>query len=60
MPSGDRGAAETEAARIFSRAPDEYRMLIRHILTDEREVMHLKRRSDIYQRIYEHVKRVVK
>ena len=60
MLSGDRGALESEARRIFSRAPDEYRMLIRYILTDERDVMHLKRRSDIHQRIYEHVRRVVK
>ncbi len=38
----------------------EYQALIRDILREERDVMHLKRRSDIHLRLYEHVKRVIK
>ena len=45
---------------IFRSASDSYKELIRQILAEERDVMHLKRRSDIHQRIYEHVKRVIK
>lgn len=50
----------SRAQDIFSAAPDANRSLIRDILKEERDVMHLKRRSDIHQRIYEHVKRVIK
>lgn len=50
----------TRAQEIFKAATPEYQTLIRDILKEERDVMHLKRRSDIHQRIYEHVKRVIK
>ena len=50
----------TKAQQIFKSASEQCRTLIRDILTEERDVMHLKRRSDIHQRIYEHVRRVVK
>lgn len=58
-PGRDFGT-RPEAARLFVEAPQEMQSLIRDILRDEREVTHLKRRSDIHQRIYEHVKRVIK
>ena len=48
------------AQRVFKEAPESLKELIRHLLIEERQVMHLKRRSDIHQRIYEHVKRVIK
>ena len=48
------------AQAIFKEAPDEYKALIREILREERDVMHLRRRTDIHQRIYDHVKRVIK
>ena len=39
----------------------EYKELfIRDFLKEERDVMHLKRRSDIHQRLYDHIKRVIK
>lgn len=50
----------TRAQEIFKAAPQEYQTLIRDILKEERDVMHLKRRSDIHTRIYDHVKRVIK
>lgn len=50
----------TRAQELFKEAPAEYQTLIREILKEERDVMHLKRRSDIHTRLYEHVKRVIK
>ena len=50
----------THAQEIFKNAKPEYQALIRDILKEERDVMHLKRRSDIHTRLYEHVKRVIK
>jgi hypothetical protein len=48
------------AQTIFKEARSEYRDLIREFLKEERDVMHLKRRSDIHQRLYDHIKRVIK
>lgn len=49
-----------KAVEIFKNATPEYQQLLRDVLKEERDVMHLKRRSDIHQRIYDHVKRVIK
>lgn len=58
--SGESQRKLTRAQVIFKGAPQEYQSLIRDILKEEREVMHLKRRNDIHTRIYDHVKRVIK
>jgi hypothetical protein len=50
----------SRAQMIFKGAKPEYQILIRDILKEERDVMHLKRRSDIHQRLYDHIKRVIK
>lgn len=50
----------TLAQEIFKSSRSEYQTLLRDILKEEREVMHLKRRNDIHTRIYNHVKRVIK
>lgn len=50
----------TRAQEIFKNAKEEYKILIRDILKEERDVMHLKRRSDIHQRLYDHIKRIIK
>lgn len=50
----------TRAQEIFKNAKPEYQTLIRDILREERDVMHLRRRSDIHQRLYEHIRRVIK
>ena len=62
MASGrsDLPANLTRAQEVFRAASPQYQDLIREILKEERDVMHLKRRSDIHQRLYEHVKRVIK
>lgn len=50
----------TRAQEIFRGAKPEYQDLLRDILKEERDVMHLKRRSDIHQRLYDHIRRVIK
>lgn len=53
-------ATLSRAQELFRGANAEYKELIRDFLKEERDVMHLKRRSDIHQRLYDHVKRVIK
>jgi len=50
----------TRAQELFKSAKSEYQALIRDILKEERDVMHLRRRNDIHQRLYEHIRRVIK
>jgi len=50
----------TRAQEVFKSANPEYKELIRDFLKEERDVMHLKRRSDIHQRLLDHIKRVIK
>lgn len=50
----------TRAQEIFKSSKADYQSLIRDILKEERDVMHLKRRSDIHQRLYDHIKRIIK
>lgn len=50
----------TRAQEIFKGAKSDHKEIIREILKEERDVMHLKRRSDIHQRLYDHIKRIVK
>jgi len=50
----------SRAQEIFKGTSPEYKELIRDFLKEERDVMHLKRRSDIHQRLLDHIKRVIK
>lgn len=50
----------SRAQELFKNARPEYKELIREFLKEEREVMHLQRRSDIHQRLYDHIKRIIK
>lgn len=50
----------TRAQEIFKSAKPEYQTLIRDILKEERDVMYFKRRHEIHQRLYEHIRRVIK
>ena len=59
-PSDATPKGLTRAQEIFKSAKPEYRELIRDILKEERDVMHLKRRNDIHQRLYDHIRRVIK
>lgn len=59
-PSSAPPKTLTRAQEIFKSARPEYQTLIRDILKEERDVMHLRRRNDIHQRLYEHIRRVIK
>jgi hypothetical protein len=59
-PTFDPTEKLSRAQEIFKDTKPEYKVLIRDILKDERDVMHLQRRSDIYQRLYNHIRRVIK
>lgn len=50
----------SRAQELFKSAKAEYKELIRDFLKEERDVMHLRRRSDIHQRLCDHIKRVIK
>lgn len=50
----------TRSQQEFTKAREEIKDLIRNVLKEEREVMHLRRRSEIYQSILDHVKRIIK
>ena len=50
----------TRAKEIFSKASPDHQALIRDILREEREVINMRRRSDIHNRLYEHVRRLIK
>jgi len=56
-PSKSKYSRSQEA---FLQASEEVQNLLRSVLRDEREVMHLKRRPEIHQKILEHVKRIVR
>lgn len=60
MSSDEKIDRLTAAQEIFKSATPEYQDLIRDILREERDVMHLRRRTDIHQNIYEHIRRVIK
>lgn len=51
---------QTRAKEIFSKASPEQQALVRDILREERDVVTMKRRSDIHTRIYEHIRRIIK
>lgn len=53
-------ATLTRAQQLFRDAPQEQQELLRAILKLEREVMHLKRRTEIHQRIVDAVKAQIK
>jgi len=61
MPPSDEPTKKlTRAQEIFKSAKPEYQTLIRDILKEERDVMYFKRRHEIHQRLYEHIRRVIK
>lgn len=59
-PSEEQTKNLTRAQTIFKSAKPEYQTLIRDILKEERDVMYFKRRHEIHQRLYEHIRRVIK
>lgn len=51
---------QTRARQVFQDAAASTRAAIKEVLRHEREVMHLLRRADIHQRIYDIIKKVAK
>jgi hypothetical protein len=60
MPNHTENPDTLSAKEIFSTVEPEYQALIREVLAQEREVMHLKKRHEIHSDIYNHVKRIIK
>lgn len=58
--SNDSETTQTRAKQIFSKASPEHQALIRDILREEREVINMRRRSDIHTRLYDHIRRIIK
>ena len=56
----DKEKKLTRAQELFFMANEKHKELIRECLKEERDVIHLKRRSDIHQKLYDHIKRIVK
>jgi hypothetical protein len=51
---------QSHAKEIFRKASPDHQKLIQDILREEREVINMRRRSDIHTRLYEHVRRLIK
>lgn len=58
--SNETKTTQTRAKEIFSKASPEHQALIRDILREEREVINMRRRSDIHTRLYDHIRRIIK
>lgn len=53
-------ATYTRSQEAFLKSSEEIQQLVRSVLRDERDVMHLRRRPEIHQKILDHVKRIVR
>lgn len=61
MPEPQNTASATTGSKEhFAKASEDVQHLIKCILQEERQVMHMRRRDDIHKNILEHVKRLVK
>ncbi|PWU19857.1 MAG: hypothetical protein C5B50_05355 [Verrucomicrobia bacterium] len=47
---------QTRSQQEFLKAAEPLQQLVRAVLREERDVMHLRRRSEIYQKILDHVR----
>ena len=52
----DAPREQTRSQQEFLKAPEPIQQLVRSVLGEERDVMHLRRRSEIYQKILDHVR----
>lgn len=59
MSAPKLGSGDTKSREEFMKAPEEIRELIKAVLQEERQVMHMKTRPDIHKNILQHVKRLV-
>lgn len=60
MKAQEAKRPSSNARELFKSADPEIQGVIREILREERDVQHLQRRSDIHNRIYEHIRRLIK
>ena len=61
MPKENQAPGPSDRVKgIFQSASEEHQKLIRDSLGEEREVQHMSRRSDIHNKIYDHVRRLIK
>jgi len=60
MSTDTSKSKHSRSQEAFLQASEDVQNLLRSVLRDEREVMHLKRRPEIHQKILEHVKRIVR
>ena len=59
MTAQTQPLGETGSRDEFQKAPEEIRELIKSVLQEERQVMHMRTRPDIHKNILQHVKRLV-
>ena len=59
MSTPKSASGETRSREEFMKAPEEIRELIKSVLQEERQVMHMRTRPDIHKNILQHVKRLV-
>ncbi len=59
MPEATPPAGETRSRAEFQKAPPEIKELVKAVLSEERQVMHMRTRPDIHKNILTHVKRLV-
>lgn len=55
-PIKEQSREQTRSQQEFVKSPEQIQQLVRAVLRDERDVMHLKRRPEIHQKILDHVK----
>jgi hypothetical protein len=55
-----RSQSGSSAREIFLKVEEPIQELIRQVLTEERHVQHLKKKTDIHVKIYEHIRRLIK
>ena len=55
-PLKEQSREQTRSQQEFVKSPEQIQQLVRAVLRDERDVMHLKRRPEIHQKILDHVK----
>lgn len=60
MPDSNQTEELTRSQKAFAEAPEPIQRLIRQVLSEERQVMHLKTRPEIHKKILEHVKSIAR
>lgn len=56
----EASADKVNSARdVFLRARSPIQELIKQVLIEERQVQHLKKKTDIHVKFYEHIRRII-